>query len=93
MSKASIGSRGGRPAGRWLGLSGPSFGGVELKASMAMLDVKPSDVAELCGVTVSEVELWLADERSIPLLAARVLRGGALGLVSIRTLMSLGGGR
>lgn len=86
-------SAGGRPPGRWLGLSGPEFGGVELKASMAMLDMKPGEVAQLCGVTVRAVQLWLADERPIPLLVARVMRGGALGLVSIRALMSLGGGK
>lgn len=79
----------GRPAGRWLGLAQEKFGGVELRASMATLEMSPAEVAELCGVTVRAVQLWLAGERPIPVLARRVLKGAALGLVSVRTLRSL----
>lgn len=79
----------GRPAGRWLGLSGPEFRSVELRASMAMAELSKADVAELCGVTVRAVELWLADEQPIPVLARRVLKGAALGLVSLGTLRAL----
>lgn len=77
----------------WHGLSGPEFGPLELRVSMTMLEMSGAEVAKLCGVTHRAVQLWLTGERPIPLLVARVMRGGALGLVSIRTLMSLGGGK
>lgn len=75
--------------GRWLGLSGPGFDGRDLRAAMLMLEMDKRQVAALCGVTVRAVDLWLADKRPVPLLARRVLKGGALGLVAVRTLESL----
>lgn len=75
--------------GRKYGLASSVFLGAELHGSMVMLEMSKRDVAALCGVTVRAVELWLADERPIPPLVRRVLKGAALGLVSVRTLQAL----
>lgn len=75
--------------GRKHGLASAAYSGWDLTGSMAMLEMSKRDVAALCGVTVRAVELWMADERPIPPLVRRVLKGAALGLVSIRTLQAL----
>lgn len=70
--------------------SGPApYGGKALAASMSISGMGTADVAKLCGVSVRAVQLWLADERPVPVLAGRVMRGIALGVLSRKALETL----
>lgn len=65
------------------------YTGTDLRASMALADMRIADVALLCGVTERSVKGWLAGRSPVPVLVRRVMRGVAWGLLSRVALMNL----
>lgn len=59
----------------------PPFGGAQLRADMETAGLTKGWLCAMAGVTPRAVELWWADERPIPPLVRKLVRGLALGLL------------
>lgn len=70
-------------------LHGTAWNGLALRTLLHVAEMTPGQLAVLCGVSPRAVQLWLKDQRPMPVLVRRVMRGIALGVVSRRALEGL----
>lgn len=65
------------------------FMGADLKASMLIAEMSKAQVCMMFDVSPRAVEYWITDERPIPVVVRKVMRGIALGLLPRRVLEAL----